>query len=366
MTRETRICSVDGCDLEHRSLGYCEKHYLQFRRTGDPVSGKVARGRPPREPQRCSVENCDRYVKAHGVCSKHYFNLRRCGNPLGATKRTTRGAASRHPLFRTWQGMHRRCEDPGAKGYENYGGRGISVCERWGDFWNFADDMGPKPSANHSIDREEVDGNYEPGNCRWATSKEQGWNRRCVTLDAAKRDEIRRLRGTLSARKIAKQIGVRYDGVLNFLKGEKKEAPEFIPAPTVTVEELKFKPVTASICEVDGCDRIVQADGLCRKHWRRKYESSTLAQVVDKFATRQCKGCGCDLPDHARPDLLFCTLTCKMKFYRREGCYAPDKLLEGRGKCTVEGCEKPQHGKQVCRAHYMKKWHADKAAAKPG
>jgi hypothetical protein len=77
--------------------------------------------------------------------------------------------------YKTWLGMKRRCYDEKYKDYPNWGGRGIKVCDRWNDsFEAFLEDMGPRPSANHSIDRMQVNGNYEPGNCRWATLQEQG------------------------------------------------------------------------------------------------------------------------------------------------------------------------------------------------
>lgn len=85
----------------------------------------------------------------------------------------------RAPEYTVWAGMLSRCTNPNCDRWEHYGGRGIMVCERWAtSFAAFLEDMGPRPTRGHSIDRVNVNGNYEPSNCRWATSKEQRANRR--------------------------------------------------------------------------------------------------------------------------------------------------------------------------------------------
>lgn len=92
--------------------------------------------------------------------------------------KNNRGATSRY-LYQVWSAMVNRCGKPNNPYYQDYGGRGIKVCDRWLESaWNFYEDMGDKPSPRHSIDRIDVNGDYTPENCRWADATIQSHNTR--------------------------------------------------------------------------------------------------------------------------------------------------------------------------------------------
>ncbi len=116
--------------------------------------------------------------------------VRSCGCARRAASGETGRRNARHGdwlsvEYRTWGGMLARCRNPRNPSFENYGGRGVTVCERWLTYENFLADIGRRPEGR-SLDRIDVNGNYEPNNCRWATLGEQAINRtdnRFIELD---------------------------------------------------------------------------------------------------------------------------------------------------------------------------------------
>jgi hypothetical protein len=153
----------------------------------------------------CGIE---RVVASNNLCSGGSVSCG-CWQRKVVTRHGNTSVHGKTPEYRVWSGMRCRCTNPRSNRFASYGGRGIVVCERWQVFENFLEDMGPRPSPRHSIDRINNNGNYEPSNCRWATPSEQSRNQRSTRLNEQLVREIRAARTsgeTLAS--IAKRLGV--------------------------------------------------------------------------------------------------------------------------------------------------------------
>jgi hypothetical protein len=191
LTEESRpetSCKHSGCEAKAIKRGYCESHYRKYG-----------------NPKKCTMPGCENTHVAKGLCRKHYGRRYR----TGTTERIQREDHKMYyfPEYKTWCAIKDRCYRKNSINYHRYGGRGITVCEKWkNSFISFYTDMGPKPSKKHTIDRIDNDRGYYKENCRWITQAENARNSSATKLAW---EDIYFIRGcNLSFSELAKKFSV--------------------------------------------------------------------------------------------------------------------------------------------------------------
>lgn len=150
-----------------------------------------------------------------------------CYNKEGSSKKSFKHGGHGSTEYKTWRTMIDRCTNENVLQYKYYGARGIKICERWFDFANFIEDMGKKPDMSYSIDRIDVNGNYEPSNCKWATKTEQAINQRMKKNNKSGHTGVFKYNSTKWVSYITvnkKRIGLGYFEVIEDAVKARKEA----------------------------------------------------------------------------------------------------------------------------------------------
>lgn len=181
VSQPTKTCKRGHCyDASERQCPVCKKashdlwveenkDYLAKHRHEHYLENRAEILRKDKEYREKNYEEYMKRVKRYRTKNKE------------AIRERAKNKMEEFPEYSPWANLNTRCNNPLATGYENYGGRGIKVCDRWqgkGGFKNFLKDVGRRPSLSHSIERLDVNGNYEPGNCVWATPRQQSRNMR--------------------------------------------------------------------------------------------------------------------------------------------------------------------------------------------
>lgn len=132
-----------------------------------------------------------------------------------------------HPAYNSWRACHNRCEVPNTTGYSEYGGRGITICDRWKSFEAFWEDMGATWAPGLTVERKDTNGHYEPGNCRWGTPKEQANNRRYHNM-------INTPEGPMNVSQASERFGINRSSIMRRMRDgwpehRLLEPPQFSP-----------------------------------------------------------------------------------------------------------------------------------------
>ncbi len=155
-------------------------------------------------------------TESYSVKTGKVRSCKTCGAIRSRTASITHGMTNSSE-YRIWTGMKTRCFNQNSRAFKDYGGRGVTMCESWAcSFDAFLADMGPRPSDMHSIDRVDVNGNYDPSNCRWATKEDQANNKRTNRI-------VESSAGKKTVAEAAREAGLTYGCLHHRLKSESAE-----------------------------------------------------------------------------------------------------------------------------------------------